>query len=596
MSRECSAARVLTHSVQQEQSPPEDATSSTQDLRVSHAPGLHASQAPASQPTQDDAQFDSVGGKTARADRPRAVVGDAISTDLLTRLHAALRDRIGPQRYAVWFDGICRFAVEDGHVTVISDGQFAQDLVRRGFRTDIEAVAENLCSDRTPVRFRLAERTDLKSLREGCTEQEDRSASQGYDADNRCDSGAVESSADVLVADPRADADFGGEQAVDETLPLHRAVPGPGQRGLSGPSAVPTRQRSARQQSRRRPLAQLDEFVTGGSNRMARAAAEMVVSRLGEISPLVIHGPSGTGKTHLLEGIVSLVRERHPGVSAMLVPAEQFTTTFLQALHGTGLPGFRRSYRSLDLLLVDDLQFFSGKRATAVELQQTFDALRRQGRQVICTCDREPETLTDLGPDLLGRLEGGMSVRISPAEYEVRRGIVASLADRRGLDCEPAVLDYVATHLTRNARELTGGVNRLEATSHMLGLPVTIDLAEEALADLVRAGGRGVRLADIEKAVCAAFGLEAGSLQSPRRSRAVNHPRMLAMFLARKHTPAALAEIGSYFGRRSHSTVIAARKTVAGWLSTRSRVQLADAAWDAEDAVRRVEELLRAGS
>lgn len=535
MARDCTAARTLT-------SQPGDEFPPEASMRPSPQQAGH----PARQPA-----------------RPRrrsgvSVIGEPQASDVVSRLHASLRERIGPQRYAVWFDGICRFAIESEAVTVISDGQFAQDLVRRSFRGDIEAVAAEVVGGSQAVLFRLAEPIDVQV------------ASLQH---------AEES---PTVAPPECDA----ERAV---------VPMPFVEPSAEPSPeTPRPSRPFAESARRRPLARLEDFVTGASNRMARAAAEMVVSRLGEISPLVIHGPSGTGKTHLLEGIVALVREQHPGISAMLVPAEQFTTTFLQALHGSGLPGFRRSYRGLDILLVDDVQFFAGKRATAVELQQTFDALRRQGRQVICTCDREPETIEDLGADLLGRLEGGMSVRLSPAEFDVRRGIVAALVDRRGLECDEVVLDYVATHLTRNARELTGGVNRLEATSHMLGLPVSLELAEEALADLVRAGGRGVRLVDIERAVCAAFGLEQGCLQAPHRARAVNHPRMLAMFLARKHTPAALAEIGSYFGRRSHSTVIAARKTVSGWLASRTRVQLADATWDAEEAIRRVEELLRA--
>lgn len=539
MARDCTAARTLTHrarSVSDSAKPPQQEQGeiairqprTNQVSRVSA--GLHI--------------------------REQA---DGSSAKLVSRLHARLRDRIGAQRYAVWFEGVCQFALEplvggdaDAHgVTVVSDGPFAQDLVRRGFRADIEAVVAEVCGGQQAVRFRLLGPEDARPQQGEAVEPEAVATAEQAPAER------------VGDAEPRVPS---------------RAFPS----------------RTAAEPARKRPLAKLDDFVTGSSNRMARAAAEMVVSRLGEISPLVIHGPSGTGKTHLLEGIVSTVREQHPGVSVMLVPAEQFTTSFLQALHGSGLPGFRRSYRSLDILLIDDLQFFAGKRATAVELQQTFDALRRQGRQVICACDRAPETLADLGQDLLGRLEGGMSVRLSPADFDVRRGIVAGLIDRRGLECEPAVLDYVAMHLTRNARELTGGVNRLEATSHMLGLPITLDLAEEALADLVRAGGRGVRLADIERAVCTAFGLEQGSLQSQKRARTVNHPRMLAMFLARKHTPAALTEIGSYFGRRSHSTVISARKTVAGWLASRARVQLADAAWDVEDAVRRVEELLRA--
>ncbi len=328
---------------------------------------------------------------------------------------------------------------------------------------------------------------------------------------------------------------------------------------------------------------------------MAFAAVELAVNRPGEMSPLFLHGPSGVGKTHLLEGFCGHVRTQQPGVTSVFLSAEQFTTAFLQALHGTGLPGFRRSCRQADLLVIDDIQFFVGKRATLEEFQQTIDALLRNGRQMVFAADRDLDALEGLGPDLLVRLKGGMQARILPPDEDVRRGIVAGLAARRGLEMPSQVVDYVAAQITRHARELVGAVNRLEATSHMLGLPISLGMAEEALVDLVRSSRRGVRLADIERAVCTAFGIEAGSLQSAKRSRHVNHPRMLAMFLARKHTASALTDIGSYFGRRSHSTVITAQKTVSAWLARHESVQLADAAWDAEEAIRRVEDLLRVG-
>jgi chromosomal replication initiator protein len=230
-----------------------------------------------------------------------------------------------------------------------------------------------------------------------------------------------------------------------------------------------------------------------------------------------------------------------------------------------------------------------------MELQQTVDAFHRQGKQVVFASDRDPAALDGLGAELVARLRGGMSARIEPPDYDVRRGVVAAVAAKRGLELPDEVVHYVATHMTRHARELIGALNRLEAASHMLGLPVTPGMAEDTLADLVRSSARSVRLADVERAICSAFGIESGSLQSARRARTVNHPRMLAMFLARRHTTSALSEIGSYFGRRSHSTVISAQKTVEAWVSRRSQIVLADATWDVEDAIRRVEEVLRAG-
>lgn len=353
---------------------------------------------------------------------------------------------------------------------------------------------------------------------------------------------------------------------------------------------------SARFSAPFRPSLALEQYVVGLGNRMAHAAAGLAAEQPGAMSPLVIHGPSGVGKTHLLEGTCRRMRERNPRSSTVMLSAEQFTTTFLESLHGRrGLPGFRRTLRAADLLVIDDIQFLIGKKATISELLHTLEALQRAGRQVVFGSDRDVESLAELGADLQARLRGGMCARILPPDEATRAGIVESLAVRRGLSIPTDVVAFVAARMTRNTRELAGAVNRLEATSHMLGIPVTLDMAEECLAELVRSSSRAVRLADIERAVCSALGVDPGSLQSSCRVRRVNQPRMLAMFLARKHTPAALSEIGAYFGRRSHSTVISAQRTVDGWIASGSRLTLADAEWGVEEAIRRVEESLRVG-
>ena len=457
------------------------------------------------------------------------------------RVRAAVRERIGDERFAVWFGEAIWLQTADGKGIVVQAGAgLTHEWLRRTFRRDVEAAVAAICGPQAGVAWEPAAATPV-----------------GPPADAPPPSG-------LTVVRPAV-----------EITPTVSTPPA----GIGG----------------RRSGRSLADFVVGPSNKMALAAVELAAARPGEMSPLVVHGPGGVGKTHLLEGLCERARELRPGSMAVFLAAEQFTTGFLQALHGSGLPGFRRTCRSAELLVIDDLQFFVGKRATLQELQQTIDALQRQGRQVVLGCDREPESLPELGPELLARLRGGMAARIAPPDYDVRRGIVASLCAGRSLTVPDEVVHYVASSMTRHARELYGAVNRLEATSTMLGVPVSLGLAEEALADLVRAGGRSVRLADIEKAVCQAFGIDRGGLQSGSRARAVNHGRMLAMYLARKHTHAALSEISSHFGRRSHSTVIAAQKTVTAWLATRARIVLAESAWDIEEAIRRVEDMLRAG-
>lgn len=471
----------------------------------------------------------------------RAVVSAAVeSRSPAERVRAAVRERIGDERFGVWFGEAIWLPAPDGNgVRVQAGAGLTHEWLRRTFRHDVEAATSSICGPQA-----------------------------------------------VVIWEPAA-APASPPQAAPATPPSGLAVVRP-QAEIS--PAAPAISIGGRRNGRG-----LSDFVAGPSNKLALAAVELAAARPGEMSPLVVHGPSGVGKTHLLEGLCERARELRPGGLAVFLAAEQFTTGFLQALHGSGLPGFRRTCRSAELLVIDDLQFFVGKRATLQELWQTIDALQRQGRQVVLGCDREPESIPELGAELLTRLRGGMAARIAPPDYEVRRGIVTSLCRGRGLVVPDEVVHYVASSMTRHARELYGAVNRLEATSTMLGVAVSLGLAEEALADLVRAGGRSVRLADIENAVCQAFGLDRGGLQSGSRARAVSHGRMLAMFLARKHTHAALSEISGHFGRRSHSTVIAAQKTVAEWLATRARIVLADSAWDVEEAIRRVEDILRAG-
>ena len=491
------------------------------------------------------------------------------------RVLDAFRTRIGDDRFAVWFgDASCTIESSDGddvQVVLSAGSGFTHEWLRRTFRAEFEAAVRETCGARAETNWRSGASVVAVEPAAASKAQEDpgpgpRRSRRQSPALRQTVGAPVRHSGATRPAEPE-----GRQLAV---------VPRPGS--------------SAVAPSRRQPL-RLADFVVGPSNRMAFAAVELAVARPGEMSPLVIHGPSGVGKTHLVEAACDRARELHAGATAVCLPAEQFTTAFLQALHAGGLPGFRRTCRSADVLVIDDLQFFVGKKATLLEVQQTLDAMLRQGRQVIFTCDRELDALPDLGGDFLTRLRGGMVARLLPPDYDVRRGIVAAVCDKRGLAVPDDVLHYVATSMTRHARELLGAINRLEASSHMLGVPVTLEMAQDALSDLVRSSGRSVRLADIERAVCKAFGIESGALQSSRRARSASHPRMLAMFLARKHTQAALTEIGGYFGRRSHSTVIAAQKTVGDWVAKGSPVVLADATWDVEEAIRRVEDVLRAG-
>jgi chromosomal replication initiator protein len=230
-----------------------------------------------------------------------------------------------------------------------------------------------------------------------------------------------------------------------------------------------------------------------------------------------------------------------------------------------------------------------------VELLHTIDTLMRERRQLVFAADRSPAELAELGPELTTRLASGMVCRIDPPDYATRLGIVGQLARRMKLQLPQDAQEYIAAKLTNHARELSGALCRLRATSEALSRPITRALAEEALGEMIHHSSRVVRLGDIERAVCDVFGLDPASLQADDKSTRVSHPRMLAMWLARKHTRAALSEIGHYFGRRSHSTVVSAQKRVDGWMSAGQPLHLAERTWEVDEAIRQVERHLAAG-
>jgi chromosomal replication initiator protein len=460
--------------------------------------------------------------------------------DIDSALQAAVVDQVGQDRFELWFSRGVRLRLDPGSLRVEAVDQFTLDCLRTQFRTELVAAAEHLAGEAVSVQFVLASRDDSAS---------------GQTAVRR------------PAARPAA-------PAVVSTV---------GQREVRTPA-----------NGNRRSFAKLERFIEGGCNRLAATAARMVAERSGTASPLFLFGPTGTGKTHLLEGIWSAVRRKADTRQVLYLSAEQFTSMFLDALRGSGLPSFRHKYRHVDLLLIDDVQFFVGKRATLVELQHTVDALHRSGRQLVLACDRSPAELSGFGPELVARFSGGLVCGVEPADLDVRRGILKNLSGQRPVAFPNTVLDLIATHLPGDARQLAGALNQLEATSLAFQQPVTPELAHTVLADFFKSSCRVVRLSDIDRAVCDVFGLEPSSLQSTRKARTFSQPRALAMWLARKYTRAAFSEIGSYFGRRSHSTVISAHKQVSHWMENKAAIRFGHGQWQVEEAIRRVESRIRA--
>lgn len=463
--------------------------------------------------------------------------------EIVSALRTALADKVGKDRFELWFGTNMQLEFDGATLTIGTRSQFLQDWLRRNFRAHIESACLATLGRCPELRFRMDENT------------------------------ATELVSPVVAPRPRQLALCA--ISADEPAP-------------EAQSLQPV------QKPNRRAFADLNSFVTGRSNRLARAVAETIVEQPGRMSPLVIHGPTGVGKTHLLEGIWTAARKRR-GMTAIYLSAEQFTSSFLQALRGSGLPSFRQKYRGVEFLILDDLQFLCGKRCTQVELLYTMNTLLRAGRQLVLAADRPLSELEDLGPEMLSRLSGGMVCQIEPPDYETRVAILQQMARRFEMALPHDVQRFIASQLTSHARELSGALCRLQATSQALCRPIDLAMAEETLAEMIRHSSRLVRLPDIEKAICGTFGLEPSSLQSARKTKGVSQPRMLAMWLARKYTRAALSEIGHYFGRRSHSTVVSAQKRVEDWLAAGTSLQMASRTWRIDDAIRQIEQSLLAG-
>jgi chromosomal replication initiator protein len=325
-------------------------------------------------------------------------------------------------------------------------------------------------------------------------------------------------------------------------------------------------------------------------------AAEQVCEAPGaRFNPLYIYGNVGTGKTHLVEGIYRKLRRHFPSLRVTYLTAEAFANYFTQALREHTLPAFRQKFRNVDVLLVDDVDFFNGKRVIQEEFLHTFKQLESHGRQIVLTSDRHPRLLTKLNEELTTRFVSGLLCRVETPELETRKRIVQRKARRLEAEISPEALQFIAERFRSNVRELEGALNCLQTYFFMTKKRVGVTAARKVLADLERDCVRVVRLADIEQAVCLLFGINSSDLKSSKRSRTVSQPRMLAMYLARKHTRAAYSEIGEYFGGRNHSTVMSAEKTVQQWLTERRPITVSAQTWSFDEVLESLEQQLFVG-
>ena len=306
-----------------------------------------------------------------------------------------------------------------------------------------------------------------------------------------------------------------------------------------------------------------DSFVEGKSNQLAKAAAIQVAGNPGRAyNPLFIYGGVGLGKTHLMHAVANKIKEKNSEARVAYVHSERFVGDMVKALQHNTINDFKTAYRSLDALMIDDIQFFAGKERSQEEFFHTFNALLESQQQVILTCDRYPKEVDGLEERLKSRFGWGLTVAIEPPELETCVAILMSKAAMSQVDLPEEVAFFVAKRIRSNVRELEGALRRVVATSNFTGRPITLDLVKEALRDLLALQEKLVTVENIQKTVAEYYKIRIADLLSKRRSRSIARPRQVAMALAKELTNHSLPEIGDAFGGRDHTTVLHACRRV----------------------------------
>lgn len=355
------------------------------------------------------------------------------------------------------------------------------------------------------------------------------------------------------------------------SAPLQKVLP---TNGTSEKSTQKTAVRKPSQNSGLRAELNFDSFVEGKSNQLARAAALQVSNNPGKAyNPLFISGGVGLGKTHLMHAVGNLITQNGRDLKAIYLHSERFVADMVKALQHNKINEFKRYYRSVDALLIDDIQFFSGKDRSQEEFFHTFNALLEGDQQIVLTCDRYPREVAGVEERLKSRFGWGLTVAVEPPELETRVAILMKKASHNKVDLPYEVAFFIGKRFRSNVRELEGALHRVVANAHFTGSSITLDFAKEALKDLLAMQDRLVTIENIQKTVAEYYKIRVSDLLSKRRSRSVARPRQVAMTLSKELTNHSLPEIGDAFGGRDHSTVIHANKKIAELRSSDSKIE-----------------------
>tara|TARA_E500000318_G_scaffold92479_1_gene91129 strand:+ start:732 stop:2246 length:1515 start_codon:yes stop_codon:yes gene_type:complete len=436
------------------------------------------------------------------------------------RVRGRLRTELGDAVFRNWLKPLTFEGIDEGTAIMRAPSPFVRDRVRSQYSDRLRAIWS-------------VEHPDVQSI--------------AIFASSR---GRSESSRDEA-------ADAALEAGMAEPVQRPAALKAPAVHGFSGSDERPDFEAPLD------PRFTFDNFVVGKPNELAFAAARRVAeSETVPFNPLFLYGGVGLGKTHLMHAIAWHVRQRHPNRRVIYLSAEKFMYQFIRALRFRDTVAFKEQFRSVDLLMIDDVQFISGKDSTQEEFFHTFNALVDQNRQVVISADKSPTDLEGMEERLRSRLGWGLVADIHPTNYELRLGIMQSKAERLGVEMPEKVLEFLSHKISSNVRELEGALNRIVAHSTLVGREISLEMTQEVLVDLLRANDRRVTVEEIQRQVANHFQIRLAEMHSARRSRAIARPRQVAMYLSKQLTSQSLPDIGRKFGGRDHTTVLHAVRKV----------------------------------
>jgi len=431
---------------------------------------------------------------------------------------AQLEQELTPQQFSAWIKPLTPLDCVEGKLRIAAPNRFKLDWVKTQFAGRIAELAAQFWDNQIDVQFILDPRLNV---------------------------------AKSPLTDSPVPVEFGTNS--DEVKSLEEVRP------------TTILETPKRDQSRINSALTFDSFVTGKANQLARAAAIQVANNPGvSYNPLFLYGGVGLGKTHLIHAIGNQILLDNPNAKIRYIHAEQYVRDVVTAYQRKGFDEFKRYYHSLDLLLIDDIQFFAGKNRTQEEFFYAFEALIAAKKQIIITSDTYPKQITGMDDRLVSRFDSGLTVAIEPPELEMRVAILLKKAKQEGVSFSDDVAFFVAKHLRSNVRELEGALRKILAYSRFHGKDITIDVVKEALKDLLSVQNRQISVENIQKTVADFFNIKVADMYSKRRPANIARPRQIAMYLAKELTQKSLPEIGELFGGRDHTTVLhAVRKITA---------------------------------